>query len=101
MSSFDLQIILAGFLVALPCALLGTFLVLRKMVMLGDAISHAVLPGIVIAFLFSGERNSGVMLVSWGFSALFLSNTYTKKEAYSPMLPLALPSRLFLLWVLF
>ncbi|HAR19943.1 MAG TPA: iron ABC transporter [Cytophagales bacterium] len=71
MSSFDLQIILAGFLVALPCALLGTFLVLRKMVMLGDAISHAVLPGIVIAFLFSGERNSGVMLVGACVMGLF------------------------------
>ncbi len=63
MTTFDFQIVLAGFLVALPCALLGTFLVLRKMVMMGDAISHAVLPGIVIAFFLSGERNSGVMLL--------------------------------------
>ncbi|MBC7389900.1 MAG: metal ABC transporter permease [Opitutaceae bacterium] len=60
---FDLQIIIAGFLVALPCALLGCFLVLRKMVMMGDAISHAVLPGIVIAFFLSGERSSGIMLL--------------------------------------
>jgi len=49
-------IILTGSLVGAACALLGTFLVLRKMSLLGDAISHAVLPGIVIAFLLSGSR---------------------------------------------
>lgn len=51
-------IILTGILVLIPCALLGTFLVLRKMAMVGDAISHAVLPGIVIAFLIAGHRDS-------------------------------------------
>ena len=39
-------IILTGVLAATSCALLGTFLVLRKMSLLGDALSHAVLPGI-------------------------------------------------------
>lgn len=74
MTTFDFQIVLAGFLVALPCALLGTFLVLRKMVMMGDAISHAVLPGIVIAFFLSGERNSGTMLL--GACAMGLLSTF-------------------------
>lgn len=37
------------------CAILGCFLVLRRMSMLGDAISHAVLPGIVLAYLFAGR----------------------------------------------
>ncbi len=50
-------IILTGILVAVSCALLGTFLVLRKMSLLGDAISHAVLPGIAVAYLFSGSRD--------------------------------------------
>ncbi|HYC85497.1 MAG TPA: metal ABC transporter permease, partial [Chryseosolibacter sp.] len=53
----DLYIILTGALVAITCALLGCFLILRKMAMVGDAISHAVLPGIVIAFLISGTRD--------------------------------------------
>jgi manganese/zinc/iron transport system permease protein len=48
--------ILAAVLTATSCALLGTFLVLRKMSLLGDALSHAVLPGIVIAFLFTESR---------------------------------------------
>ena len=51
----SLWIILTGSLVAVSSALLGTFLILRKMAMVGDAISHAVLPGIVIAYLLSGE----------------------------------------------
>jgi manganese/zinc/iron transport system permease protein len=71
MTLFDVQILLAGFLVALPCALLGSFLVLRKMVMMGDAISHAVLPGIVIAYLFSGERGSVTMLLGACVIGLF------------------------------
>lgn len=37
------------------CAILGCFLVLRRMSLLGDAISHAVLPGIALAFLFTGS----------------------------------------------
>lgn len=56
-------IILTGALVAISCGLLGCFLVLRRMSMVGDAISHAVLPGIVIAFLLSGSRDTGLMLV--------------------------------------
>lgn len=61
-------IILTGSLVAICCALLGSFLVLRKMSMVGDAISHAVLPGLVIAYLVSGSRASFPMLIG---AALF------------------------------
>ncbi len=49
-------IVLTGVLATASCGLLGTFLVLRKMSLLGDALSHAVLPGIAIAFLLSGSR---------------------------------------------
>jgi manganese/zinc/iron transport system permease protein len=59
--------ILTGCLVAVACALLGCYLILRKMAMVGDAISHAVLPGIVIAFLVSGgSREPVVMLIGAG-----------------------------------
>ncbi len=51
-------ILITASLVSVSCALLGCFLVLRKMAMVGDAIAHAVLPGIVIAFLFSGSFSS-------------------------------------------
>ncbi len=56
-------IILTGSLIAVSCSLLGCYLVLRKMAMVGDAISHAVLPGIVIAYLLSGSRETLPMLV--------------------------------------
>lgn len=59
-------IILAGALVAIPCGLLGCYLILRKMAMVGDAISHAVLPGIVIAFFVSGSREPISMLLGAG-----------------------------------
>ena len=59
-------IILAGTLVAIPCGLLGCYLILRKMAMVGDAISHAVLPGIVIAFFVSGSREPISMLLGAG-----------------------------------
>ncbi len=59
----DFWIILTGALVASGCGILGCFLILRKMAMIGDAISHSVLPGIVIAFLISGSRDSFWMLL--------------------------------------
>ena len=61
-----LIIILTGSLVAVSCALLGSFLILRKMAMVSDAISHAVLPGIVIAYMVMGADQTIWMLVGAG-----------------------------------
>ncbi len=59
----DGWIVAAGVLCAMACALLGNFLVLRKMSMMGDAISHAVLPGLAAAFLITGSRDSLPMFI--------------------------------------
>lgn len=59
----DFWIIMTGILVAVSCSIIGCFLVLRKMAMLGDAISHSVLPGIVIAFLIQGSRDSFLIFI--------------------------------------
>jgi manganese/zinc/iron transport system permease protein len=59
-------IILTGSLVAVSCSLLGNYLILRKMAMVSDAISHAVLPGIVVAFMISGGADSFGMLIGAG-----------------------------------
>ena len=59
----DTWIVVVGALSAAACALLGNYLVLRRMSMMGDAISHAVLPGLAIAFLITGSRDSLPMLV--------------------------------------
>jgi manganese/zinc/iron transport system permease protein len=59
----DTWIVVVGSLSAASCALLGNYLVLRRMSMMGDAISHAVLPGLAIAFLVTGTRDSLPMLL--------------------------------------
>ncbi len=59
----DGWIILAGALCAMSAALLGNFLVLRRQSLLGDAISHAVLPGLAAAFLLTGQRQGWVMFL--------------------------------------
>ena len=52
----DLVILLTAVLVSTASALLGSFLVLRRMALVSDAISHAVLPGIVLAYWLSGGK---------------------------------------------
>lgn len=76
-----LWIVLSALLIAIPCSLVGCFLVLRKMAMLGDAISHAVLPGIVIAYFFTDSYQSIPMLVgaaSVGLLCTYLIETFNK-----------------------
>lgn len=75
-------IISTGALVAITCGLLGCFLVLRKMALVGDAISHAVLPGIVIAYLISGTRTSFPMLIgaaAFGMLTTWLIELFHRK----------------------
>lgn len=67
----DFWIILSGSLVAVCCSLLGCYLILRKMAMVSDAISHSILPGIVFAFLLTGTRDTLTMLIGAGALGLF------------------------------
>ena len=50
--------------------MLGSFAVLRKQSLLGDAISHAALPGIAIAFLITGAKDSNTLLIGALISGL-------------------------------
>lgn len=59
-------IVLVGSLANASCALLGCYLILRRMSLLGDAIAHAVLPGLVVAFLLSGSVS-----IAWMFAGAF------------------------------
>ncbi len=63
----DLFPMLAAVLAAVSCGVLGNFLVLRRLSLMGDAISHSVLPGLVIAFLLTQARSP---LVMFGGAAL-------------------------------
>ena len=55
--------LLIGIFAAVACALPGNFLVLRKQALIGDAISHVVLPGIVVAFLVTGAISTWPMML--------------------------------------
>ena len=70
----DTWIVVTGALSAMSCALPGSYLVLRRMSMMGDAISHAVLPGLALAFILTGSRESLPMLV--GATAVGVLTTF-------------------------
>ncbi len=59
----DFSPMLAAMLAGGTCGLLGSFLVLRRESLLGDALSHAVLPGIVAGFALTGLRSAVPMLL--------------------------------------
>ena len=68
-----LWIVLMGFFVTAACGLVGNFLLLRRMALVGDAISHSILPGLVVAFMifksattwvaFAGALAAGILTV--------------------------------------
>lgn len=77
----DIWILATASLVAASCALVGVFLVLRRQALMGDAISHSVLLGIVLAYLLSGSNSLSVMLfgaVIIGLITAWLSETLHK-----------------------
>lgn len=62
--------VLIAVLAAIACALPGNFLILRRQALIGDAISHVVLPGIVVAFLLTGITSAISMLIGAAGAAL-------------------------------
>jgi manganese/zinc/iron transport system permease protein len=63
MTNAQIEIQLIASLVAIACAIPGTFLVLRKMAMISDAISHSILPGIVVGFFITQNLNSPLLIL--------------------------------------
>lgn len=61
--TYTAWIILTASLVGLSCGLMGVFLILRKMAMMSDAISHTVLLGIVVAYMITREVSGTAMLI--------------------------------------
>lgn len=52
------MVLLITIITAIACSLIGNFLVLRKLSLIGDAISHAILPGLLVAFFIVGMLDS-------------------------------------------
>ena len=67
---FSLTPMLIGVLASVACALPGNFLILRRQALIGDAISHVVLPGIVAAFLITGTVAAFPMLLGAAAAAV-------------------------------
>ena len=68
---------------ALSCSLLGVFLILRKLSMLTDAISHAVLLGIVLGFFITHDLSSPFLIIGaslMGIFTVFMIETIGKKK---------------------
>ncbi len=87
MSSAQLEIQLIASLVAIACAIPGTFLVLRKMALITDAISHAILPGIVLGFFITEDLSSPLLILLAALSGVltvilveFIQKTKLVKE---------------------
>ncbi len=70
-NDYTLRTITLGTMVmGIVCGLLGSFAVLRKQSLLGDAISHAALPGIALAFLITGSKEPLVLFIGAAVSGI-------------------------------
>lgn len=65
--------IIIAALASVNCALVGTYLVLRKIAMMGDAIAHSTLPGIVLALLITGSKNSPILIAGAGLTGVLVT----------------------------
>ena len=81
--SFMQNAFLIGLLVAIPAALLSCFLVVRGWALMGDAVSHAILPGVVIAYLIGAPLIIGAfvagMICAMG-TGYFIQNSRVKPD---------------------
>ena len=87
MSSAQIEIQLIACIVAIACAIPGTFLVLRKMALISDAISHSILPGLVLGFFITHDLNSPILIFMAALSGVvtvvlveFIQKTKLVKE---------------------
>jgi len=81
---FSLTPILIGTFAAIACALPGNFLILRRQALIGDAISHVVLPGIVAAFLITGTLAAIPMLLGAAVIAVILIEAVKRLGGIEP-----------------
>ena len=81
-SDYSVQVVVMGVIfMGVGCGLMGGFVVTRKLSLFGDTLSHAVLPGVAVGFLWSQSKNSisiiiGAMIA--GFLGVFLISLLKK-----------------------
>ncbi len=86
--------LLAAIMVGVLCSVIGCYVVLRSMAFLGDAMAHAILPGIAIAYLLKGNLTIGALVaaivVALGIGAFSRQGTIKEDTAISIMFTAAL-----------
>ena len=87
-SEWAIRAILASSMVGIMCGVIGCFIVLRNMSLIGDALSHAILPGIFVAFILVGYSTIGFFtgsVIAGLVSAVLITwlqhNSSTKNDA--------------------
>lgn len=69
--NYTLIVITIGtMMLGLVTGILGVFLTLKKQALVGDSLSHAALPGVVLAFIFTNSKNMLVLILGAAFSAI-------------------------------
>lgn len=88
MEPWAIRALIASCLVGLMCGVLGCFIVLRNMSLIGDAMAHSVLPGVVVAFIFAGLNpiilffGAAISGLTTAFGITWIqNNTRTKNDA--------------------
>jgi manganese/iron transport system permease protein len=76
---FIQRAVIAAVIVGIVCASLGTFVVLRRMSVVGHALSHSALPGLVIAYLIGSNIFSGALVAT--VLTAFIIGLLAKNEA--------------------
>ncbi len=74
---------ICAIIVGLTCGVLGCFVVLRRMALIGDALSHAVLPGVVLTFMVTRDTQPLPLMIgalSAGLVAAVLINVVTRNS---------------------
>jgi manganese/zinc/iron transport system permease protein len=66
----DAVVVLGSAIIGLTAGVLGCFAVLRQRSLVGDALAHAALPGVAVAFLLTGAKDAGTLLVGAGVAGL-------------------------------
>ncbi|NCP87615.1 MAG: manganese ABC transporter permease [Anaerolineae bacterium CG_4_9_14_3_um_filter_57_17] len=67
---FMLRALAASVMVAIVCAVIGTYIVLRGMAFFGDALAHTILPGVAVGYLLSGSDRGALFWWALGTSVL-------------------------------
>jgi ABC-type Mn2+/Zn2+ transport system permease subunit len=70
--AFFVRALLAATMVGVVCAVVGTFIVLRGMAFLGDALAHAILPGVAIGYVMGGGARAPLLV--WALVAAVLAS---------------------------